>query len=86
MFRARWFWRYFVWECGQVQLLPREGATGAKTGAMTVIVCGRMSARPYLTNINAIVAKTQPNALRMNASVAVVEKWGSSPTVMEGVY
>lgn len=72
MFRARWFWRYFVWECGQVQLLPREGATGAKTGAMTVIACGRMSAKPYLTNDNDIVVKTQPNVLRMNASVAVV--------------
>jgi hypothetical protein len=32
-----------------------------------------MSARPYLTNNNDIVAKTQPNALRMNASVAVGE-------------
>jgi hypothetical protein len=45
-----------------------------------------MSARPYLTSNNDIVAKTQPNALRMNASVAVVEKLGSSPTVREGVY
>jgi hypothetical protein len=45
-----------------------------------------MSARPYLTNNNDIVAKTQPNALRMNASVAVGEKLGSSPTVREGVY
>ena len=65
------FWRCFVWECGEVQLLPREGATGAKTGAMTVITCGKTSARPYLTNSNVIVAKTRPNALRMNASVAV---------------
>jgi hypothetical protein len=43
---------------------------------MTVITCGRISARPYLTNASDIVAKTPPSTLRMNASVAVVEKWG----------
>jgi hypothetical protein len=53
---------------------------------MTVITCGKTSARPYLTSNNGIVAKTQPNALRTSASVAVVKKWGSSPTVREGVY
>jgi hypothetical protein len=40
---------------------------------MTVITCGRISARPYLTNVSDIVAKMQRNALRMNASIAVVE-------------
>jgi hypothetical protein len=40
-----------------------------------------MSAKPYLTNDNDIVVKTQPNVPRMNASVAVVRPERSAVSV-----